>query len=287
MAKLMGYEFEIEYKPGSLNKAADALSRRSEDATLAAISIPYWAQWDSLDAELFVDAEYQQLKEKIMAAPNSFPRHKVIQGRAFFNGKLLLPSNSKWIPLLLSEFHSSPQGGHSGALRTYKRIAANFHWTGIMKKVQDFVASCDVCQKNKTDTLAPAGLLQSLPIPKVVWEDVSMDFISGLPRSNSFNCILVVVDRLSKYGHFVGLKHPFTAKSVADVFSKEIVKLNGVPRSIVNDRDLLFMSSFWKEFFQGWGTKLKMSKAYHPEKTGQTEVLNRCLETYIRCFSSE
>nr|GMD47359.1 peroxidase 64 [Ipomoea batatas] len=162
--------------------------------------------------------------------------------RHLLQQRITTPSQQNWvaklmgydfeIPRLLEEFHSTPVGGHSRAYRTYRRLAASIYWKGMMKHTQQFVAECLVCQKNKYDTLAPAGLLQPLPIPTAVWEDIAMDFISGLPRSYGFDCIWVVIDRFTKYAHFIGLKHPFTAKSLAGIFAKEIVRLHGVPRSI-------------------------------------------------------
>ena len=110
--------------------------------------------------------------------------------------------------------------------------------------VKRFVAECSVYQQNKYQAMSPSGLLQPLPIPHQIWDDITMDFIEGLPNSNGYYAILVVVDRLSKYAHFSPLKHPFTAKSVAALFVKDIVHLHGMPRSIVSNRHNVFFSHF-------------------------------------------
>ena len=161
-----------------------------------------------------------------------------------------------------------------------------FFWVRMKSDIKAFIQQCDTCQCNKYDTKTPAGLLQPLPIPNRVWEDISMDFINGLPHSTGLLVIMVVVDQLSKYRHFVALKHPYSAKTVAEVFVKEITCLNGMPRSIVSDRDPVFTSQFWEEYFQLQGSELRLSSAYHPQTDGQIEVLNQCLETYLRCFAS-
>ena len=113
-----------------------------------------------------------------------------------------------------------------------------------------------------------------------------MDFIEGLPRVEGCSTILVVVDRLSKYVHFMSLKHPYFAQTVATVFVKEIVRLHGIPSSIIIDRDKIFLSHFWKEIFRLQGTILKKSTAYHPQIDGQSEVVNCYLEANLCCYSS-
>lgn len=129
------------------------------------------------------------------------------------------------------------------------------------------------------------GLLQLLPVPDKVWEDISMDFIAGLHCTKKGDTILVVFDWLSKYSHFMPLLHPpYTAKEVVKLFGKEIVKLHRYPRSIVSNRDHLFMSQFWDDFFRLVGTTLKFSSIYHPQSNGQTKVVNQGLKTYLHCF---
>lgn len=154
-------------------------------------------------------------------------------------------------------------------------------------QIQAYVAACSVCQKNKSATTSSVGLLQPLPIPHQVWDDIAMDFIDGLPMSCGKNSILVVIDRLSKYAHFLPLSHPYSAKVIAEVFVAGIVKYHGLPRSIISDWDPIFMSHFWREFFKLSGTQLNMSSSYHPQTDSQSEVTNRCLEQYLRCFASQ
>ncbi|KAD5961580.1 hypothetical protein E3N88_13053 [Mikania micrantha] len=286
VAKLLGYDFEIQYKTGKSNRAADALSRQTEYGAFNNLcSGPSWVQGSQLIEEARQDVNIQKIIQGCTLNPLKYPGFSLKQGILFYKDRLVIPSASKHIPVLLHEFHTTATGGHSGYYRTYRRLAANLYWPGMTSTVKQFVRECDVCQRCKASTLKPGGLLQPLAIPEAIWEDLSMDFIGGLPMSKGFNVILVVVDRLSKYAHFITLKHPYTAKGVADLFIKEVVRHHGIPKTIVSDRDPLFISTFWQELFRLQGTALQMSSAYHPETDGQTEVINRCLEAYLRCFA--
>ena len=226
------------------------------------------------------------MRNDLQTGAKSMSGYEAWGGQLSYKGKMVFSSNSLYKEAIIREFHDTPVRGHSRIFCTLKRLAANFHWVGMKRDVQHYIQQCDVCQCNKHDTMTSVGLLQPLPIPDRVWEDVSMDFIDRLSASNGFSIILVVVDRLSKYGHFIALKHPYSAKGVAETFVKEVVWFHGMPRFIVSDWDPVFTSRFWLEFFRLQGSELRMSSAYHPQMDGQTEVLNCCLETYLRCFAS-
>lgn len=197
-SKLMGFDFEIQYKPGSSNKAADALSRQMMYASIPGINLAEWEAWEK---EIAADPKLLKLIQAVVLQPQAYPEYNTQQGRLFHKGSLLLPRNLAKIPTILAEFHASPMGGHSGFFRTYKRIAV-FQWEGMTKDIRNFIAQCTICQQNKYESLAPVGLLQPLPVPTQVWADISMDFIGELPRAQGKDTILVVVDRLTKYAQF-------------------------------------------------------------------------------------
>ncbi|KFK23991.1 hypothetical protein AALP_AAs48021U000700 [Arabis alpina] len=282
LTKILGFDFDIQYKPGMENKAADALSR-VEGPQLFALSMPIAIQLSEIESEVDKDEELSKLKLSVRDSPAKHPDYSVVQGRLLRKGRMVLPQNSKLISLILKEFHDGKMGGHGGVVKTQKGISAVFYWDKMMSEIKSYVAACQVCQRHKYSTLTPAGLLQPLPIPKQVWED----FVEGLPKSEGFNVVMVVVERLTKYAHFIKMSHPFGGADVAGTFIKEVVRLHGYPRTIVSDRDTVFTGRFWKDLFRLVGTNLCFSTAYHPQSDGQTEVTNRGMETYLRCYCSE
>jgi len=151
--------------------------------------------------------------------------------------------------------------------------------------IKKFVHECTICQFNKHETVPSLGLLQPLPIPSRIWFDMSMDYIEGLPLSHGFSMILVVIDRLTKYRHFLSMAHLYMVATVAQVFLDNVLKLHGLPSTIVSDRDWVFISSFWRELLRLQGTTLAFNSAYHPQLDGQTEAFNKCLETYLLCYA--
>ena len=170
-------------------------------------------------------------------------------------------------PCLAAEIDSSTAQFASGG--TFRRASNHqthpvaFCLAGMKKLIIAFVQSCPTCQQAKLERVKYPGLLQPLATPSAAWQVISMDFVEGLPISHGFNCILVVVDLFSKYSHFVALKHPFSALSVAKIFMQHIYRLHGLPTALVSDRDRIFTSQLWRELFHLAGVDLHLSSAYH------------------------
>lgn len=216
--------------------------------------------------------------------PNCQPPYSLQNGLIRYKSRIWLGTNQALQKKVTSASHCTPVGGHSGAPATYVKLKQLFFWTGMKKDVWQFVQSCQICLQAKPDRSKYTGLLQPLLVPSCSWEVISMDFIEGLPRSANCNTILVVVDRFSKFAHFLPLSHPFTASTVAKLFLDQVYKLHGLPRAIVSDCDKIFTSHFWQLLFKLSGTALQLSSSYHPQTDGQTERVNQCLETFLRCF---
>jgi hypothetical protein len=165
----------------------------------------------------------------------------------------------------------------------YQDLKENFWWPGMKRQVAEFVASCLTCQKVKIEHQSPAGRIQSLDVPVWKWDSISMDFVVALPRTpRKYDSIWVVVDRLTKSAHFIPVKTNYTAQKYAEVYIAEIVRLHGVPTSIISDRDPKFTSHFWQALQEALGTKLRLSSAYHPQTDGQSERTIQTMEDLLR-----
>ncbi|GAU47333.1 hypothetical protein TSUD_101210 [Trifolium subterraneum] len=278
---LLGHKFIIRTDQKNLRTLmADALSRMMTMAW----SEPQCSFVQQIKLALQQNSHLLEVMNQ--CTQNQGPSHYTMkEGLLYWKQRIVIPSNIALIQQVLYEFHSSPIGGHVGITRTLAIIKSQFYWPDMRKDILQYVQNCLVCQQAKTTNTFPAGLLQPLPIPSQVWEDITMDFITGLPLSFGYTTIMVVVDRLTKYAHFIPTKTDYSSKSVAEAFMDNIVKLHGMPKSIVSDRDKVFTSAFWQQLFKLQGTTLAMSSSYHPQSDGQTEVLNKGLELFLRCFS--
>ncbi|CAN6212014.1 unnamed protein product [Urochloa humidicola] len=282
--KLLGLQYKLVYKKGLDNKAADALSRQVDKSENMAISIsqPKWLE--TVIEGYHQDPKAQELLTELSLTGSNDKGFTLVDGVIRYKNRIWLGSNVEAHQAILLALHSSGIGGHSGVTATYHKIKTLFAWPNMKEDIKKYITACTICNKAKPEHCKLPGLLQPLPVPPQAWHTVCLDFIEGLPKSNNFDTILVVVDKFTKYGHFVPITHPYTALSVAKKYMDNIYKLHGMPKILISDRDRVFTSALWKELFKLSETVLNMSSAYHPQTDGQTERLNQCLETYLRCL---
>ncbi|KAJ9562557.1 hypothetical protein OSB04_007717 [Centaurea solstitialis] len=234
LSKLLGLQYTVMYNKGSDNQVADALSRRPNEVPLSSC--------------LAISSVMSEWKERIILSVTTDGKLQAIMDYQLEDGNLVRKGR-----LVVGDdptLKLSALGGHSGVHAINQRLSRVVYWKGMQAQVREAVRSCHVCQQCKNETTASPGLLQPIEIPKRFWTAISMDFIDGLPKSGGYTTILVVVDKLSKFGHFLPLKHPYTASSVAQLFMEQVSKLYGMPDKIISDRDPVFLSNFWKELFQ-------------------------------------
>jgi hypothetical protein len=301
------YELEIHYHPGKANVVADALSRKASYhcLTVKTSDITLCQEMEKLNLGMIQHGTLNQLKlesillqriisvqrsdkcmiyihEKIKAGKANCIR-KDDQGIVWFNNRIVVPKNDEVRQQILDEAHLSRYSIHHGCTKMYHDLKQHYWWTKMKIEIASYVAKCYTCRRVKDIHMKTAGPLQSLPIPTWKWEDISMNFIVGLPRTaKGFDSIWVIIDRLTKIAHFLLVKVKYTVATYAELYIACILSLHGVPKTIVSDRGPQFISKFWEELHKSLGTKLLHSSTYHPQTSGQTERVNQILEDMLR-----
>ncbi|KAI7943923.1 hypothetical protein MJO28_011451 [Puccinia striiformis f. sp. tritici] len=217
-------------------------------------------------------------------ARDSNRQYSQADGVYYTRGRAVVPDDTELRREIVRSRHDSKLAGHPGRARTLALVQRCFTWPAMRKFIYAYVDGCDSCQRVKPVTQKPFGTLEPLPIPAGPWTDISYDLITDLPESNSYNCILTVVDRLTKMAHFIPCTKELNASGLADLMLRHVWKLHGTPKSIVSDRGSIFVSQLTKELDKRLGIKLHPSTAYHPRTDGQSEIVNKAVEQYIRHF---
>jgi RNase H-like domain found in reverse transcriptase/Reverse transcriptase (RNA-dependent DNA polymerase)/Integrase zinc binding domain/Chromo (CHRromatin Organisation MOdifier) domain/Integrase core domain len=211
-------------------------------------------------------------------------------GMLLYKGRILVPNQRSLVHEILRLHHDEPSAGHWRFQKTLELLQRKFKWEGMRQDVEEYVQTCPVCQGNAASSHKPYGQLDALPQPSRPWKEISMDFITQLPLSRvgmeEYNAILTVVDRYTKMAIFLPVQDTIDAAEMAELLHKEVELRYGCPSGIVSDRDPKITSKFWAEICHYSFIKRKMSTAFHPQTDGQTEILNRVVEGYLRAFTS-
>jgi transposase InsO family protein len=295
---LARFDFQIEYSPGSKNKA-DGLSRRPdliptmtgeiEDQILlpsnrfinAIISL---AEPSFLERLRHRRPLLSSIDNKINDPKSGWTRTDGLVRDA--GDRIIVPDDVSLRSEIIRLTHDAPHAGHPGIEKTLDLVKRNYYWVGITKDIAHYIKSCPVCQQTKSFPAKPAGLLQPLPPPSGPWEEITTDLLVELPDSQGYDTILVVVDRFTKRAHFIPTTTNLSAEGTARLFRDHVWKHHGWPKKIISDRGTQYAARFAIALNTLFGIQTGLSTAYHPETDGQTERLNQELELYLRLYTN-
>ncbi|GJV12742.1 putative reverse transcriptase domain-containing protein [Tanacetum coccineum] len=290
---LSDYDCDIRYHPGKANVVADALSRKEREPPLRVRALVMTISLDLPKQILNAQTEARKLenikKEDVggMLIENAkFPeaiREQKLEPRAdgtlCLNGRSWLPCYGDLRTVIMHESHKSKYSIHPGSDKMYQDMKKLYWWPNMKADIATYVSKCLTCAKVKAEHQRPSGLLVQPKIPEWKWDNITMDFVTKLPKSSQgYDTIWVIIDRLTKSAIFTPTRETNPMDKLARIYLKEVVTRHGIPISIIYDRDPRFASNFWRSLQNALGTSLDMSIAYHPQTDEQSERTIQTLE---------
>ncbi|GKC92215.1 putative reverse transcriptase domain-containing protein [Tanacetum coccineum] len=271
---LSDYDCDIRYHQGKANIVADALCHKEwiEPLRVRALvmtiglNLPKQileAQIEALQPENLENEDVGGMIRKDIPKEKLKPR---ADGTLCLNGKSWLPCYGDLRSVIMHESHKSKYSIHLSSDKMYQDMKKLYWWPNMKANIATYVSNCLTCVKVKAEHQRPSGLLVQPAIPEWKWDNITMDFITKLPKSlYGFDTIWVIVDRLTKSAHFLPIRENDPLDKLARLYLNRIVARYGIPVSIICDRDGRFTSNIWRSFQKALGTDLSMSTTYHPE----------------------
>ena len=286
--KLQDYDFTLKHIPGKTNTKADILSRKDQVNTkednknVQLLKNKLWQRRTTAEIIMMKENKTREDGEILKEIRKNTTREKeVIQALkkedgltweedevVYMEGRIYVPNNKKIKEEILKENHDSVDVGHPGQHRMVELLKRTYWWPGLKEDVKRYVQGCFKCQQNKVQHQRKAGELHPLEIPQGLWQEISIDIIGPLPKSNRMDIIVVIVDRFTKMICLKATTMNISSEGIAKIYRDDIWKLYGIPRKILSDRGPQFASKFMEEFTKALGTKRQLSTAYHPQTDG-------------------
>nr|GEX77038.1 putative reverse transcriptase domain, ribonuclease H-like domain, aspartic peptidase domain protein [Tanacetum cinerariifolium]GEY65715.1 putative reverse transcriptase domain, ribonuclease H-like domain, aspartic peptidase domain protein [Tanacetum cinerariifolium] len=293
---LSDYDCEIRYHPGKANVVADALNRKEQEplrvrvlVMTISLDLPKQilnAQTKARKPENIKNEDVGGMLIENAKNPEAMREQKLeprADGTQCLNGRSWLLCYGNLRTVIMHESHKSKYSVHPGSDKMYQDMKKLYWWPNMKADIATYVSNCLTCAKVKAEHQRPSGLLVQPKIPEWKWDNITMDFVTKLPKSSQgYDTIWVIVDRLTKSVIFTPIRETDPMDKLARIYLKEVVARHGIPISIISDRDPRFTSNFWRSLQNALGTRLDMSTAYHPETDGQSKRTIQILKDMLR-----